>query len=102
MSFTRYPTYKPTGVEWLGEIPAHWGLTPLLAVAEERCDPNDGLKESNLLSLSYGRIVPKDITSNDGLLPESFETYQVVHPGDAVLRLTDLQNDQRSLRTGLV
>ena len=19
-----YPAYKPSGVEWLGEIPAHW------------------------------------------------------------------------------
>ncbi len=24
MSFLRYPTYKDSGVEWLGEIPAHW------------------------------------------------------------------------------
>ena len=22
-----YPTYKPSGVEWLGEVPAHWELT---------------------------------------------------------------------------
>ena len=20
---------KPSGVEWLGDVPAHWGLTPL-------------------------------------------------------------------------
>jgi type I restriction enzyme S subunit len=24
MSLPRYPQYKPSGVEWLGEIPAHW------------------------------------------------------------------------------
>jgi type I restriction enzyme S subunit len=35
-------------------------------------------------------------------LPESFETYQIVHPGDIVFRLTDLQNDKRSLRTAIV
>ena len=23
-SYTSYPTYKPSGVEWLGEIPGHW------------------------------------------------------------------------------
>ena len=22
-----YPAYKPSGVEWLGEVPAHWELT---------------------------------------------------------------------------
>ena len=36
------------------------------------------------------------------MLPESFETYQIVDPGNIVLRLTDLQNDKRSLRQGLV
>ncbi|HEY8588726.1 MAG TPA: hypothetical protein VIL55_04135 [Naasia sp.] len=60
------------------------------------------MKEGNLLSLSYGRIVRKDATSNDGLLPESFETYQIVNPSDVVLRLTDLQNDKRSLRSAIV
>jgi len=25
MSFPRYPAYKPSGVEWLGEVPEHWG-----------------------------------------------------------------------------
>jgi type I restriction enzyme S subunit len=24
MSFPRYPTYKPSGVEWLGGVPEHW------------------------------------------------------------------------------
>ena len=26
MSFPRYPTYKPSGVEWLGEVPEHWSV----------------------------------------------------------------------------
>lgn len=33
MSFPRYPKYKPSGVEWLGEVPAHWEVKPLKAVA---------------------------------------------------------------------
>ena len=33
MSFPRYPAYKDSGVEWLGEVPAHWGLKPIKAVA---------------------------------------------------------------------
>jgi type I restriction enzyme S subunit len=33
MSFPRYPEYKESGVEWLGEIPAHWEITPLKYVA---------------------------------------------------------------------
>ena len=31
MSFPRYPKYKPSGVEWLGEVPQHWHVaTPLI------------------------------------------------------------------------
>ena len=26
MSFPRYPKYKDSGVEWLGEVPEHWEL----------------------------------------------------------------------------
>ena len=75
---------------------------PLGYCAQQVDTPNTGVREQNLLSLSYGNIVRKDIAGNDGLLPESFETYNVVKRGDTVLRLTDLQNDQRSLRVGFV
>jgi len=27
MSFPRYPSYKDSGVEWLGEVPRHWEVT---------------------------------------------------------------------------
>ena len=29
MSFPRYPKYKPSGVEWLGEVPEHWAVSRL-------------------------------------------------------------------------
>jgi type I restriction enzyme S subunit len=29
MSFPRYPEYKDSGVEWLGEVPGHWAVLPL-------------------------------------------------------------------------
>jgi type I restriction enzyme, S subunit len=29
MSFPRYPAYKSSGVEWLGEVPEHWEVLPL-------------------------------------------------------------------------
>jgi type I restriction enzyme S subunit len=60
------------------------------------------MKEKTVLSLSYGRIVIKPIEKLHGLVPESFETYQIVNPGDIVLRTTDLQNDHTSLRVGMV
>lgn len=32
MSFPRYPAYKDSGVEWLGQIPSHWSVAPLKSV----------------------------------------------------------------------
>lgn len=28
-----YPAYKPSGVEWLGEVPEHWEVVPLKRIA---------------------------------------------------------------------
>lgn len=93
---------KDSGIAWLGELPEHWVSMRVVDVATNRKRRNSGLKEQNLLSLSYGRIVRRDFDTHFGLLPESFETYQIVDSGDIILRLTDLQNDKKSLRIGLV
>ncbi|MBY6195555.1 restriction endonuclease subunit S [Marinobacter hydrocarbonoclasticus] len=102
MSFPAYPEYKNNEIPWMQRIPSSWQLLPFFSRFFERKESNKGMKSENLLSLSYGRIVRKDITTLEGLLPASFETYQVVHPGDIVFRLTDLQNDKRSLRSAIV
>lgn len=91
-----------TGVEWIGSLPRTWQIKPMFAVVEELDEKNTGGRVQNILSLSYGRITRRNVTSNFGLLPQSFDTYQIVQPGDIVLRLLDLQNDHESLRVGLV
>lgn len=93
---------KDSGIEWIGQIPEEWEINPLLSLFKERKCKNINLKESNVLSLSYGKIIKRDVETNMGLLPESFETYNIVEYGNIILRLTDLQNDKTSLRTGLV
>ncbi|MGN7472395.1 restriction endonuclease subunit S [Brevibacillus sp. SAFN-007a] len=92
---------KDSGVEWIGEIPKEWSISPFFTIFEESKIKNLGNMEQNVLSLSYGKIVRRDVESNFGLLPDSFETYQIIDNGTIVLRLTDLQNDKRSLRVGL-
>ncbi len=100
--YEKYPEYKDSGVEWVGKIPSEWSTAPLRSVASENFLNNSDGSCQNLLSLSYGKIVEKDINSNEGLLPESFNTYQIVKKGNIVFRLTDLQNDKKSLRVGYV
>lgn len=93
---------KDSGIEWIGECPEHWDKHPLYYYFEERKNKNILGKETNLLSLSYGKVIRKDINSNGGLLPDNYNGYNIIEKDDIVLRFTDLQNDKRSLRTGLV
>ena len=88
-------------MEWLGDVPEHWNLKRFCYLFAENKKKNIGLKETNVLSLSYGNIKEKKIDDNKGLLPESFETYQIIEPNDIVFRFTDLQNDKRSLRSAI-
>lgn len=92
---------KDSGIEWIGTIPEHWKVLYLSQTATEQSISNKDIHNQNLLSLSYGKIINKDINTTDGLLPASFDTYQIVHNGNIILRLTDLQNDHKSLRVGL-
>jgi type I restriction-modification system specificity subunit len=96
-----YSNYKDSGVKWLGQIPQHWEVRTLSQLSKEHYISNKEVHHQNLLSLSYGRIVQKNINTTSGLLPASYDTYQIIEDGNIVLRLTDLQNDQKSLRVGL-
>lgn len=96
----RYPVYKDSGEEWFENIPEQWGVKPGFTIVSERNEKNIGLKENQVLSLSYGSIVIKPEEKLTGLVPASFETYQIVYPGDIIIRTMDLQNDKTSLRVG--
>ncbi len=97
-----YATYKDSGLSWLGRVPAHWETRPAFGVFEPNHERNRGMREKTVLSLSYGRIVIKPTEKQHGLVPASFEAYQIVNPGDIVVRTVDLQNDHTSLRLGMV
>ena len=92
---------KDSGIEWIGKIPASWAVNTIFQLFRQVKNKNEGLIETNLLSLSYGKIKRKNIDTIGGLLPESFDGYNIIEKNDIVIRLTDLQNDQKSLRVGL-
>ena len=63
----RYPKYKPSGVEWLGEVPEHWEVTRLKYSAfrvDEKVEADD---ENPVLYVGLehieswtGRLLPLD------------------------------------------
>ena len=74
---------KPSNIEWVGDIPVHWTISRFAYFFAEHNISNKGV-------------------NHHGLLPATFETYQIVEPGNIIFRFTDLQNDHKSLRVGLV
>ena len=77
---------KPSGVEWLGDVPEHWEVVPLCAIARPRKHTNDGDRE--LLSVYLGRgVIPFTAVEEKRTNPtsEDLSHYQVVEPGDFVL-----------------
>lgn len=97
----KYSSYKNSSYDWLGQIPAHWKEKFLEQTASEKCVKNIGGTVKQVLSLSYGKIKKKS-DLNKGLIAQDLSTYQIIEPDDIIMRFTDLQNDHKSLRTGLV
>lgn len=93
---------KDSGISWVGKVPKEWPLHPVYYYFGERKNRNSFGQETNLLSLSYGHVIKKNINTIGGLLPANYNTYNIVEPNDIIIRPTDLQNDKKSLRTGLV
>lgn len=58
MSFPTYPTYKDSGVEWLGTVPEHWALKRLGQLFSERRERASDT-EFEPLSVTKNGIVPR-------------------------------------------
>ena len=102
MAYTKYNNYKECGIPMLESIPEHWLESEIRNAFDKNDNKNENLEENNLLTLSYGIIKRKSINTTGGLLPASFESYQILNKGMIVLRMLDLQNDKKSLRVGYV
>ena len=78
-----YPAYKPSGVDWLGDVPAHWEvlkLRDILVSVTERNRP-----DLPLLSVVREKgVILRDVDSKDenhNFIPDDLTNYKVVHKG---------------------
>lgn len=78
---------KNSGVEWLGEIPAHWSLIPLRAFFAFRNEKNDPIRTKNILSLSIAKgVTPYSEEGRGGnKSKDDLTAYKIAHEGDIVL-----------------
>lgn len=87
MTFPRYPKYKSTGVEWLGEVPEHWEVVPVRSIVAEQAAKNEGTVDSNYLSLmaNVGVILYADKGDVGNKKPEDLSKCKHVSEGDFVI-----------------
>ena len=78
---------KPSGVEWLGHIPAHWKVLPnrvLFIEVTERDHPEEQMLS---VTIAKGVIRQKELLANNSKKDSSNldkSAYKLVHPGDIV------------------
>lgn len=99
--YKAYPEYKDSGVEWLGEIPRHWGLLRGKWRFKSLKEVNRNLQCMDRLALTMRGVIERSIDSDDGLQPSAFTGYQIFEKDDLVFKLIDLENYKTS-RVGLV
>ena len=67
MEFKQYPSYKKSGVEWLGDVPEHWESNRLKKYLIERNEKNSPIKTDNLLSVTmYQGVIPVSEKQGNG------------------------------------
>ncbi len=76
-----YPAYKPSGVDWLRDIPAHWEVLNLRSILTSTTERNR--PDLPLLSVVREKgVILRDVDNmdeNHNFIPEDLTNYKVVH-----------------------
>ena len=86
-----YPHYKPSGVEWLGDVPAHWEMRRTKSLLKERSQK--GFPNEPLLAATQTKgVVRKEHYENRTVLAlRDLHLLKLVYPGDFVISLRSFQ-----------
>lgn len=83
--FEKYPVYKNSGVEWLGEVPEHWEVVSLGSLLELKSDKNHPGYDVLSVYREYGVIQKDSREDNHNATALDTSTYKAVEPGDLVV-----------------
>ena len=87
----KYDHYKQAEMPWIESLPAHWNQIRNGGIFDPHQDRvGEKYSEFNLLSLTTQGVRCKDIHDVKGKVPASYDSYQVVNPGDMIFCLFDL------------
>lgn len=89
---------KDSGIDWIGQIPAHWENKPnkyLFWLKKDIVGKRSA--DYDLLSLTLRGIIKRDMENPEGKFPAEFDTYQEVCPGDFVFCHFDVEETPRTV-----
>ena len=80
-------SYKPSGIEWLVEIPQSWEIKPLQAIFNQRNEQNNNLEFQTILSLVKDvGVIPYEEKGNVGnKAKDDLQGYKIARVNDLVL-----------------
>ena len=84
---------KKTNIPWIGEIPSDWSTCRFKNIASFKKDI--AKNKSYLyerLALTLNGVIKRSKDDDEGLQPDTFDSYQILNPGDFVFKMIDLQN----------
>lgn len=90
-TFQKYPAYKDSGVEWLGEIPKGWEAIRMKYIFRDVSIKNK--PEEELLSVTQDKgVVPRSWVENRMVMPSgSLETFKFIRKGDFAISLRSFE-----------
>ena len=78
----RYEAYKPSGVDWLGDIPENWDVCRNIGLFDERKEINQPDMELLSVTINRGVIRQEEITEKKDSSNEDKSKYKVVRKDD--------------------
>ena len=98
MKYKKYPSYKDSGVEWLGDIPENWNLLKNRHIFKTKDKVLNDKEDMTVLSLTTNGVKVKNNLSF-GKSTESYVGHQMVYPGNLVFTPRDF--DQTPILSGV-
>lgn len=94
MDFKEYPSYKNSGVEWLGDVPEHWEVIPSKFYFTERKEKAESSDKQLTASQKHGIIFQEDFMAENGrvmVVMKNPEILKKVRPNDFVISMRSFQ-----------
>ena len=90
-SFPKHAKYKPSGVDWLGEVPEHWEKKKIKLLFEETSEK--GHADAELLSVTQSQgVVPRTWLDARTVLPTGgLEGFKFIRQGEFAISLRSFQ-----------